>query len=66
MRSTWTEWVPRAGGSGANGGSVSQDPGGYAGTVDPTVNVLRVGLHPRGLAPLIVNLGDRLLLNHSY
>jgi neutral ceramidase len=27
---------------GANGGSVSQDPGGYAGTIDPTVNVLRV------------------------
>jgi hypothetical protein len=27
---------------GANGGSVSQDPGGYAGTIDPTVNVLRI------------------------
>ena len=24
----------------------------------PPVNVLRVGLHPRGLAPLIVNLGE--------
>jgi neutral ceramidase len=27
---------------GANGGSVSQDPGGYPDTIDPTVNVLRV------------------------
>jgi transcriptional regulator with XRE-family HTH domain len=26
--------------------------------LEPPVNVLRVGLHPRGLAPLIVNLGD--------
>ncbi len=27
---------------GPNSGSVSQDPGGYPGTIDPTVNVLRV------------------------
>jgi hypothetical protein len=26
--------------------------------LEPPVNVLRVGLHPRGLAPLIVNLGE--------
>src|SRR2546425_2128729 len=26
--------------------------------LEPPVNVLRVGLHPRGLAPLIVNLGQ--------
>jgi transcriptional regulator with XRE-family HTH domain len=26
--------------------------------LEPPVNVLRIGLHPRGLAPLIVNLGD--------
>jgi transcriptional regulator with XRE-family HTH domain len=26
--------------------------------LEPPVNVLRVGLHPRGLGPLIVNLGD--------
>jgi transcriptional regulator with XRE-family HTH domain len=26
--------------------------------LEPPINVLRVGLHPRGLAPLIVNLGD--------
>jgi transcriptional regulator with XRE-family HTH domain len=26
--------------------------------LEPPVNVLRVGLHPRGLAPLIVNLAD--------
>jgi neutral ceramidase len=28
--------------AGANGGNTSQDPGGYADTIDPTVNVLRV------------------------
>jgi neutral ceramidase len=28
--------------AGPNGGSVSQDPGGYADTIDPAVNVLRV------------------------
>ena len=27
---------------GPNGGTVSQDPGGYADTIDPLVNVLRV------------------------
>jgi transcriptional regulator with XRE-family HTH domain len=26
--------------------------------LEPPVNVLRVGLHPRGLAPLVLNLGD--------
>jgi transcriptional regulator with XRE-family HTH domain len=26
--------------------------------LEPPVNVMRVGLHPRGLAPLMVNLGD--------
>lgn len=26
--------------------------------LEPPVNVLRIGLHPRGLAPLIVNLGE--------
>jgi transcriptional regulator with XRE-family HTH domain len=26
--------------------------------LEPPVNVLRVGLHPRGLAPLLVNLGE--------
>jgi transcriptional regulator with XRE-family HTH domain len=26
--------------------------------LEPPINVLRIGLHPRGLAPLIVNLGD--------
>jgi MmyB-like transcription regulator ligand binding domain len=26
--------------------------------LEPPINVLRVGLHPRGLAPLIVNLGE--------
>jgi transcriptional regulator with XRE-family HTH domain len=26
--------------------------------LEPPVNILRVGLHPRGLAPLIVNLGE--------
>ena len=29
-------------GGGPNGGSVTQDPGGYADTIDPTVSVLRV------------------------
>jgi transcriptional regulator with XRE-family HTH domain len=28
------------------------------GLLEPPVNVLRLGLHPRGLAPLIVNLSD--------
>ena len=26
--------------------------------LEPPINVMRVGLHPRGLAPLMVNLGD--------
>jgi transcriptional regulator with XRE-family HTH domain len=26
--------------------------------LEPPINVIRVGLHPRGLAPLMVNLGD--------
>lgn len=33
--------------------SVEVDPA----LLEPPVNVLRIGLHPRGLAPLIVNLG---------
>jgi neutral ceramidase len=32
---------------GPNGGSVSQDPGGYADTIDPTVNVLRIDQYRR-------------------
>jgi neutral ceramidase len=32
---------------GPNGGSPSQDPGGYAGTIDPTVNVLRIDQYLR-------------------
>jgi neutral ceramidase len=32
---------------GANGGSPSQDPGGYADTIDPTVNVLRLDQYRR-------------------
>jgi hypothetical protein len=33
--------------------------------VEPPINVMRVGLHPRGLAPLMVNLGDRLRTGSS-
>jgi neutral ceramidase len=33
--------------AGPNGGSPSQDPGGYADTIDPTVNVLRVDQYRR-------------------
>jgi neutral ceramidase len=33
--------------AGANGGTPSQDPGGYADTIDPTVNVLRVDQYRR-------------------
>jgi neutral ceramidase len=32
---------------GPNGGTPSQDPGGYAGTIDPTVNVLRIDQYLR-------------------
>lgn len=32
---------------GPNGGTVNQDPGGYAGTIDPTVNVLRIDQYRR-------------------
>jgi transcriptional regulator with XRE-family HTH domain len=35
-------------------GVVDVDPA----LLGPPINVMRVGLHPRGLAPLIVNLGD--------
>ncbi|MBA2793339.1 MAG: helix-turn-helix domain-containing protein [Thermoleophilaceae bacterium] len=35
-------------------GAVEIDPA----LLEPPVNVMRVGLHPRGLAPLMVNLGD--------
>lgn len=35
-------------------GAVEIDPA----LLEPPVNVIRVGLHPRGLAPLMVNLGD--------
>ncbi len=35
------------GNEGANGGSPSQDPGGYADTIDPTVNVLRLDQYRR-------------------
>ena len=33
--------------AGPNGGSTSEDPGGYADTIDPTVNVLRVDQYRR-------------------
>ncbi len=33
--------------AGANGGTTSQDPGGYADTIDPAVNVLRVDQYRR-------------------
>ena len=33
---------------GANGGTVSQDPGGYINTIDPTVNVLRIDQYRPG------------------
>ena len=26
--------------------------------LEPPVNVIRLGLHPRGMGPLMVNLGD--------
>jgi transcriptional regulator with XRE-family HTH domain len=35
-------------------GAVEIDPA----LLEPPINVMRVGLHPRGLAPLMVNLGD--------
>jgi transcriptional regulator with XRE-family HTH domain len=35
-------------------GAVEIDPA----LLEPPVNVMRVGLHPRGLGPLMVNLGD--------
>jgi transcriptional regulator with XRE-family HTH domain len=35
-------------------GSVEIDPA----LLEPPINVMRVGLHPRGLGPLFVNLGD--------
>lgn len=35
-------------------GSVEIDPA----LLEPPINVIRVGLHPRGLGPLFVNLGD--------
>ena len=35
-------------------GAVDVDPA----LLEPPINVMRVGLHPRGLAPLMVNLGD--------
>jgi transcriptional regulator with XRE-family HTH domain len=38
----------------ALGGAVAIDPA----LLEPPINVMRVGLHPRGLAPLMVNLGD--------
>ena len=44
---------------GANGGSVSQDPGGYAGTIDPTVNVLRVDQYRKFRKTVRVRRGRR-------
>lgn len=38
----------------ALGGTIEIDPA----LLEPPINVMRVGLHPRGLAPLMVNLGD--------
>jgi transcriptional regulator with XRE-family HTH domain len=35
-------------------GSVDVDPA----LLEPPINVMRVGLHPRGLGPIFVNLGD--------
>src|SRR5579884_3809762 len=48
---------------GANGGSPSQDPGGYPDTIDPTVNVLRIdqytrrGREPVGIYSTFANHG---------
>ena len=58
--------------AGANGGSVSQDPGGYPDTIDPAVNVLRVDQYrgrqrvPVGMFSTFANHGTIDHANFSY